>query len=101
MYLSFVEIRPQFSPSSPHKNLIKVDPATVAEDFGKYGLTEEKIPIALFWLGGVNKEKYFDHIDNNTYLPPLHNSSFAPDFEPAFKCGVSAMTKAVINLLEN
>jgi amidohydrolase len=83
------------------KNLIKVDPATVAEDFGKYGITEEKIPIALFWLGGVNKEKYLEHIDNNTYLPPLHNSSFAPDFSPTFKCGVSAMTKAILNLLEN
>ena len=81
------------------KNLIKIDPATVAEDFGKYGKTEEKIPIALFWLGGVNKEKYNDHIENNSNLPPLHNSSFAPDFEPAFLCGVNAMAKTVINLM--
>jgi len=83
------------------KNVIQVDPATVAEDFGKYGKTEEKIPIALFWLGGVNEDRYNDHIEKNTYLPPLHNSSFAPDFNPTFKCGVNAMTKAVINLFGN
>jgi amidohydrolase len=83
------------------KNIIQVDPAMVAEDFGKYGRTTEKIPIALFWLGGVNQEKYSDHIEKGTNLPPLHNSSFAPDFIPTFKCGVEAMSKAVINLFEN
>ncbi len=80
------------------KNVVQVEPATVAEDFGKYGRTEEKIPIALFWLGGVNKEKYEDHIKNGTFLPPLHNAAFAPDFEPAFKTGVTAMTKTMIDL---
>jgi amidohydrolase len=84
-----------------NENVIKVDPATVAEDFGKYGRTEEKIPIALFWLGGVNQKKYVDHIEKGTNLPPLHNSSFAPDFDPTFKGGVEAMSKAVINLLGN
>jgi amidohydrolase len=81
--------------------VIQVDPATVAEDFGKYGRTEEKIPIALFWLGGVNQNKYNDHIEKGTSLPYLHNSSFAPDFEPAFKCGVEAMSKTVINFFGN
>lgn len=83
------------------EKVIQVDPATVAEDFGKYGRTEEKIPIALFWLGGVNKEKYNDHLQNGTFLPPLHNSSFAPDFEPTFKTGVSTMTKTLIDLFGN
>jgi hippurate hydrolase len=81
------------------KNVFQVDPATVAEDFGKYGLTEEKIPIALFWLGGVNTKKYEDHIVNKTNLPPLHNSSFSPDFEPTFRTGVSAMSRTIIDLL--
>jgi amidohydrolase len=81
--------------------VIQVDPSMVAEDFGKYGLTEEKIPIALFWLGGVNPEKYKDHMEKGTSLPPLHNSSFAPDFDPTFKCGVEAMTRNVIDLFRN
>jgi amidohydrolase len=82
-------------------NVIRVDPATVAEDFGKYGLTDQNIPIALFWLGGVNGDKYTDHIKNKTTLPPLHNSSFSPDFDPTFKTGVAAMTKTIIDLFGN
>jgi amidohydrolase len=81
------------------ENVIKVDPAMVAEDFGKYGLTEEKIPIALFWLGGVSPDKYRDHVEKGTLLPSLHNSRFVPDFDPAFRCGVSAMTRTIIGLL--
>lgn len=84
-----------------NENVTIVDPAMVAEDFGKYGRTEEKIPIALFWLGGVNKNKFLEHIEKGTFIPPLHNSSFAPDFDPAFICGVSAMTRTVIDLMRN
>ena len=76
----------------------QVNPATVGEDFGKYGRTEEKIPIALFWLGSVNRQKYDDYISHNKVLPGLHNSAFVPDFEPTFKTGVSAMSKSIINL---
>lgn len=80
------------------EKVYQVDPATVGEDFGKYGRTEEKIPIALFWLGGVNPEKYQDHIINKTPIPGLHNAAFYPDFEPTFKTGVSAMSISVIHL---
>ena len=78
----------------------QVDPATVAEDFGKYGRTSEKIPIALFWLGGVNEKAWSDHINKGTFLPPLHNSAFAPDFIPTFQGGVSAMSRTIMDLLE-
>ncbi|MCK7531193.1 MAG: hypothetical protein MZV63_09195 [Marinilabiliales bacterium] len=40
------------------ENVIRVEPSTVAEDFGKYGRTPEKVKIALFWLGGVNSQKH-------------------------------------------
>jgi hippurate hydrolase len=80
-------------------NVLQVDPATVGEDFGKYGRTEENIPIALFWLGGVNQKLYDDYAKNGTFLPPLHNSTFSPDFLPTFRGGVAAMTKTVIELL--
>ncbi|HNR43508.1 MAG TPA: hypothetical protein PKL65_14855, partial [Bacteroidales bacterium] len=66
-----------------------------------YGQTAEKVPIALFWLGGVNRQKYDEHIASANPLPSLHNSSFAPDFEPAFTAGVAAMTKSVIDILSN
>jgi amidohydrolase len=81
--------------------VVKVDPSTVAEDFGKYGRTAEKIPVALFWLGSVNKNKYQDHIVKGTAIPPLHNPAFSPDFDPTFRGGVEAMTKTVIDLFRN
>jgi hippurate hydrolase len=84
-----------------NNKVIQVDPATVAEDFGKYGLTDEKIPIALFWLGGVNINKYDEHVNKGDKLPPLHNSSFVPDFDPSFKTGVAAMSKTIIDLFGN
>jgi amidohydrolase len=81
-----------------NEKVVQVDPSTVAEDFGKYGRTNEKIPIALFWLGGVNINQYFDHIEKGTIIPSLHNSSFNPDFDPTFRACVGAMSKAVIDL---
>jgi len=80
------------------ENVYQVNPATVGEDFGKYGRTEEKIPIALFWLGSVNRQQYNDSQKNGKSLPGLHNSAYKPDFEPTFKTGVAAMSKSVINL---
>ena len=80
--------------------LIQVEPAATAEDFGKYGLTEEKIPIALFWLGGVNHDMYARHIEKGDKLIPLHNASFVPDFDHAYRCGATAMTRTVIDLLK-
>ncbi len=80
-------------------NVIRVDPATVAEDFGKYGRTPEKVKIALFWLGGVNPTAYRGSVEEEVMLPALHSSKFAPDFEPAYVTGVSAMSRTIIDLL--
>jgi hippurate hydrolase len=80
------------------ENVVRVDPSTVAEDFGKYGRTDEKVKIALFWLGGANREKYDESIANGTMLPALHSSNFAPDFVPAYTTGVCAMSRTIIDL---
>lgn len=82
-------------------NIKQVDPATVAEDFGKYGITEERVPISLFWLGGVNHELYNNSVTQGAFLPPLHNAAFCPDFVPTFKGGVAAMTRTIIDLLNS
>lgn len=78
--------------------IFEVNPSTVGEDFGMYGRTEEQIPIALFWLGGVEEEKYQNHQEKGTSLPGLHNAAFHPDFYPTFKGGVAAMTRTMIDL---
>lgn len=81
--------------------VVQVDPVMTAEDFNKYGRTEEKIPIALFWMGGVKEELYRAHLEDGKFLPPLHNPSFAPDFKNSFRGGVAAMSKAMIDLFGN
>ena len=80
-------------------NIINVDPSTVAEDFGKYGRTPEQVRIALFWLGGVDPAKYSESREKGTMLPYLHSSAFCPDFRPAYTAGVTAMSRAVIDLM--
>lgn len=83
------------------ENVVRVDPSTVAEDFGKYGRTPEKVKIALFWLGGVNRAKYSDSVEKGTMLPALHSGNFLPDFVPAYTTGVTAMSKAMIDLFNS
>jgi hippurate hydrolase len=82
------------------ENTILVDPSTVAEDFGRYGRTPEKVKIGLFWLGGANRARYDESILRNTNLPALHSQTFHPDFEPTYVTGVTSMTRAVIDLLQ-
>ncbi len=83
-----------------NENMIKVDPSTVAEDFGMYGRTPEKVKIGLFWLGGAYPSKYAESKAQDTMLPALHSSIFYPDFRPAYTAGVTAMSRAVIDLLQ-
>ncbi len=80
------------------EKVYQVNPATVGEDFGKYGRTPEKIPIALFWLGSVNPQFLKDCKENGDPVPGLHNSAFFPDFEPTFTTGVAAMSRNMIDL---
>ncbi|HUS87258.1 MAG TPA: amidohydrolase [Bacteroidales bacterium] len=80
------------------KNVFRVDPATVAEDFGRYGRTEEQVKIALFWLGTVNPQKLLEANEAGSSIPALHNPGFCPDFYPTFEGGVKAMVRTVIDL---
>lgn len=79
---------------------LDVEPVMGGEDFGRYGRTEEEVPIFMFWLGTVAKEQMAAAERGQLQLPSLHNSGFAPDPEPTITTGVVAMTAAVLNLLQ-
>ena len=83
------------------ENLIMVEPSMGSEDFARYGLTKENIPIALFLLGSTDKNKYEEYKKNGRLLPSLHNPEFCPDFKPSFQAGVCAMSKAIIDLMNS
>ena len=74
-------------------------PTMGAEDFGLFGRTEEKIPICMFWLGTVSKERFDEHKRTGAPLPPLHSSRFHPDPQPTIQTGVMAMSAAALEIL--
>ena len=82
------------------ENLIRVEPAMVGEDFGMYGLTPEKVPICLIWLGSTNSEVMKEYSARGEKPPPLHSSLLNPDYTTTIETGIKAMVANVIGLLE-
>jgi len=78
--------------------IIQVEPTMGGEDFARYGKTEEKVPVFMYFLGTVNMDKYLTYKKEGKTLPSLHNDKVVLDPEPSIETGVSAMTNAVINL---
>jgi len=70
------------------------------EDFGRYGRTEDKIPILLYWLGSVDPEMVEKTKLAGGTLPSLHSSKYAPLPTPTIRTGVTTMTAGVLHLLK-
>lgn len=79
-------------------NVVTREPVMGAEDFAEYGLTKEKVPICMFWLGTQPPEKVAAAKDKP--LPSLHSPLFLPVPEPTIETGVKAMTATVLGLLK-
>jgi amidohydrolase len=75
-------------------NVAQIDPLTVSEDFGHFGL-DRQIPICMLNVGAVDPVR----IASGARLPSLHSSEFAPLPEPTIRGGVKAMVVAVLELL--
>jgi amidohydrolase len=76
------------------KNVVKIDPLMVSEDFGRFGL-DGKIPTCMLNVGAVDPAK----IASGARLPSLHSSEFAPVPDATLRGAVKAMTVAVMELL--
>lgn len=70
-----------------------------SEDVGVFSLGN-KIPELMYWLGAANPEKLAQAHQAGVLLPGLHTSHFAPDYEPAIRTGVTAMTAMALDLLK-
>jgi len=75
-------------------------PVMGGEDFSEFGRTAEKIPICLFWVGGLNREAYEAAKREGKTMASLHSPFWAPDAEPTIRTGVTAMTAAVLQCLK-
>jgi hippurate hydrolase len=80
-------------------NVQKRDPSMGAEDFAEYGLTKEKVPLCMFWLGTQSPETVAEAKARGQTLPSLHSPFFKPVPEPTLQTGVQAMTAAVLALM--
>jgi amidohydrolase len=76
-----------------------IDPEMGGEDFSRFGLTTEKIPICLFRLGAVDPTAVAESQRSGIALPSLHSSHFAPVPEPTIKTGVTALTAVALDFL--
>lgn len=90
---------PAFERALGKGNVLASEPVMGGEDFGEYGRTKEKVPICIFWLGVIAPEKVAASRASGVTLPSLHSSQFAPQYEPAIKTGVQAMSAAVLELM--
>lgn len=81
------------------EQVLMVEPLMGGEDFSMYGLTKEKVPICIFWLGTVAETTYQQHLKDGSPLPPIHSPFYAPDPLPSLTTGIAAMTGAALELL--
>lgn len=79
--------------------VLEMEPVMGGEDFGRYGRTQEKIPICIFWLGSVDPKVISAAEAQGEALPSLHSSRYYPLPKPTIVTGVATMTEAAINLL--
>lgn len=82
------------------ENIIETQPEMVGEDFGKYGLTPEDVPICLIWLGSTSPELMQELVAEGRRPSPLHSPNLTPDYEETIKTGIEIMTANVIGLLK-
>lgn len=82
-------------------NVLTREPVMGAEDFSEYGLTKEKVPLCMFWLGTQPPEVIAEAKAKGTTLPSLHSPYFKPVPEPSIETGVKAMTSAALGLLQH
>ncbi|RBP47304.1 hippurate hydrolase [Roseimicrobium gellanilyticum] len=65
------------------------------EDFSRYGMTEDKIPICMFWLGTIAPPRASEAEHGGPPLPSLHSPFYKPESDGSLQYGVGALTTAV------
>jgi hypothetical protein len=71
----------------------------VAEDFGIYGYTPEKIPINLIWLGSTAAGQMQDIRRRGESPPPLHSPELLPDYQKTIETGIRVMVGNLLGLM--
>lgn len=94
------DVRQLIEPVIGAENVITREPVMGAEDFAEYGLTKEKVPLCMFWLGTQPPSVVAEAKAKGTTLPSLHSPYFKPVPEPTIETGVKVMSSAVLGLMK-
>jgi hippurate hydrolase len=81
------------------EKVIDRKPMMGGEDFSRYGMTADKIPLCMFWLGAQPAEVIRESEKKGEPTPSLHSPFFYPDIETALPMGITAMCAAVLEEL--
>ncbi len=94
------EVRQYIGAAIGADNVLTREPVMGAEDFSEYGMTKDKVPLCMFWLGTQPPAVVAAAKAKGTSLPSLHSPYFKPVPEPSIETGVTAMTSAVMGMLK-
>ena len=72
----------------------------ITQKYAEFGMTKEKIPLFMFWLGTQPPSAVAEANEKGAALPSLHSPFFKPIPEPSIETGVKAMTSAVMGLMK-
>ncbi len=94
-------LHPTWNEVLGEENVLLQESVMGGEDFARYGLTEEDVPILMYWLGTVEQERIESAEAEGGKLPGLHSPFYYPDPEKTIRTGVTAMSTAVMELMEH
>ena len=93
------EVRRYLDTALGAASVLTREPIMGAEDFSEFGMTKEKVPLFMFWLGTQPPAAVAEASEKGRALPSLHSPFFKPIPEPTIETGVKAMTSAVLGLM--
>lgn len=88
---------PVFVDALGEDRVTQSDQSMGGEDFSQYGLAG--IPIFLYKLGSVERERLSQYAATGATPPSLHSSKYFPDPRPTLSTGLASMVAAVRELL--
>ena len=80
-------------------NIQEIPPIMGGEDFARYG--RAGVPIFFYFLGTADPEKVAAAKKGGPQLPGMHSELYAPVPQPSIRSGVTSMSLAVLNLLQD
>ncbi len=90
---------PVFQQTLGTENVLESDRSMGGEDFSRYG--REGIPVMMFRLGSIDPDRMAAAKTSGTPLPSLHSALYYPEPKETLRTGVTAMTSALLELLQN